>query len=414
MAAHETDERGEPIDVDFEPARRDHDGIGVGAAAALAVLAAFGGGAIGAIAPRTQALSHLLDSVAPDALTQTRLMQAQSSLTLAEAKQKLHAIDVAGGVSPTFRADYLQTKADLAVAQEKLAKLEVAMKLFPDGPEEGSVLRTRLAALEAVPKNPKDIEKIEFARVAASLQARLDVLENRAGKQAEFTIVAGATPAEIMAQLKAVQATQKTLDAKLTTAASAADLASVSGDLKTLQAQFNDVAKGAKAATDAARVAYAVSAATDASRSAGPFEAAFNALAAVAPQDANVLALAPLAKKGAPTRDELRDDFAKIELEMIRAARAGQTGGGLMGQVQASLAQFVVVRRVGERDDTGDLAEDASRRIAANDLEGAVARLQKLDGQAGKIVAPWLEKAKLRVEIDQRLAAIRTQLSRRG
>lgn len=401
------------VDVDFEPARQQ-DGIGVGTAAALAVLAAFGGGAIGAIAPRTPAMAGLLDEVAPDALTQSRQMQAEAALTLAEAKQKLHAIDVAGGVSPAFRADYIQTKADLDAAQHKLARLEVAMKLFPDGPEEGAVLYKRLAALEAVPKDPKLAAQVEFARVAASLQARLDVLEKRAGKQTEFELVAGATPAEIMGQLKVVQASQKALEGKLTVAASAADLAGVSGDLKTLQAQFNDVARGAKAATDAARIAYAVSAATDASRSAGPFVSAYNALAAVAPQDTNVIALAQIAKKGAPTRDELRDDYDKIELDIMRAARAEQSGGGMWGQVQASLAQFVVVRRVGERDDTGDLVEDASRRMAANDLEGAVERLSKLDGDAGKIAAPWLEKAKLRVEIDQRLAAIRTQLSRKG
>jgi hypothetical protein len=414
MGGRELNENGEPIDVDFEPARRDNDGIGVGAAAALAVLAAFGGGAIGALAPRTPVLAGLLDSAAPDALTQTRTTQAQASLTLAEAKQKLAAIDAAGGVSPTFRADYLQTKAELAAAQEKVARLEVSLKLFPDGPAEGSVLQSRIAALEAVPKDPKAAAQIEFARVAAGLQSRLDVLEKRAGKQAEFEIAAGVSPGEIVAQLKSVQSQQKALEGKFAAAASATELASLSGDLKTLQGQFDDVAKGAKSATDAARAAYAVSAATDASRSSGSFEQAYGALKAVLPEDRDVAALAALSKKGAPTRDELTDDYAKIELDMIRASRASAVGGGMWGQVQASMAQFVVVRRVDARNDTGDLVEDASRRVRANDLEGAVARLSKLDGAAGKLIAPWLEKAKARVEIDQRLAAIRTQLSRKG
>ena len=191
-------------------------------------------------------------------------------------------------------------------------------------------------------------------------------------------------------------------------------MAALSGDLKTLQGQFDDVAKGAKTATDAARAAYAVSAATDASRSSGPFEQAYGALKAVLPEDRDVAALAALAKKGAPTRDELADDYARIELDMIRASRASAAGGGMWGQVQASMAQFVVVRRVDERNDTGDLVEDASRRVRANDLEGAVARLSKVDGAAGRLIAPWLEKAKARVEIDQRLASIRTQLSRKG
>jgi hypothetical protein len=414
MATNEQNERGEPIDVDFEPAQLGHEGIGVGAAAALAVLAAFGGGAIGALAPRTPMFAALLDKVAPDALTRTREMQAAAAQSLAEAKQKLHAIDVAGGVSPVFKADYLQTKADLAAAEDKLAKIEVGMQLFPDGPEEGAVLRSRIAALESVPKDAKAAAQIEFARVAASLQARVGNLERRAGKEAAFEVAAGAGPAEIMAQLKAVQAQQKLLEAKFANAASASDVAAVSADLKSLQGQFDDVAKGAKTATDAARIAFAVSAATDASRSDGPFEQALGALQAVLPKDPDVLALAPLAKRGAPTRDELRDAYDKIELDIVRAARVSDRGGGMWGQVQASLAQFVVIRRVDEQDDTGDLVEDASRHVRANDLEGAVELLSKLDGDAAKVAAPWLEQARVRVEIDQRLSAIRSQLSRKG
>jgi hypothetical protein len=126
------------------------------------------------------------------------------------------------------------------------------------------------------------------------------------------------------------------------------------------------------------------------------------------------LALAPLAKKGAPTRDELRDQYAKIELDLVRAARVGNTGGGVWGQMQASLAQFVVVRRVDDRDTSNDAVEAASAKIKANDLEGAVAKLSTLKGDSARVVAPWLEKAKARVEIDARLAAIRTQLSKKG
>jgi hypothetical protein len=341
-------------------------------------------------------------------------MQASAAKQLADAKLQLQAIDAAGGVSPQFKADYLQLKADVAASQKKLADIDVGLKLFPDGPPETAALRARFAALESLPRDPTLTTDQQLARTTAALQARVGELEKRAGKVAAFEAVAGATPAEIMAQLKTVEAKQNALEAKLALAATNTQLASVSDDLKGLHGQFDDVAKGAKAATEAARAAYAVSAATDASRASGPFEPAYAALIGVLPGDPNVLALAPLAKKGAPTRDELRDQYAKIELDLVRAARVGNTGGGVWGQMQASLAQFVVVRRVDDRDTSNDAVEAASAKIKANDLEGAVAKLSTLKGDSARVVAPWLEKAKARVEIDARLAAIRTQLSKKG
>jgi hypothetical protein len=409
MAANDPGERGraEPIDADFEPAQGR--GVGMGAAVALACVSALGGGVLGALAPRTPALAPLLDAAAPDQLTQTRLTQAEAAATLAEAKLKLQAIDAAGGVSPQFKADYLQLKADVTAAQKKLSNIDVGLKLFPNGPEETSALRQRFAALEALPQDPTAATDGQVARATASLQARVGELEKRAGKVLSFEAAAGANPADMMAQIRALQAQNKALEAKLD-----ANVAAVATRVDNLQGQFTDVAKGAKDATDAARASYAVAAATDAARSSGPFEPAYTALVGVLPDDPNVAALAVLSKKGAPTREQLRDQFTKIELELVRAARVGDPGAGMWGQVQASLAQFVVVRRVDERDDSNDVVESASAKMKANDLEGAVAQLSKLKGEGAKVVAPWLEKAKTRVEIDQRLAAIRSQLSKRG
>jgi hypothetical protein len=410
MAANDHAERGraEPIDADFEPTHGP-SGIGMGTAVALACVSALGGGALGALAPRTAALAPLLDRAAPDELTQTRLMQAQAAASLSEAKLKLQAIDAAGGVSPAFKADYLQLKADVVASQRKLANIDVGLKLFPEGPEETSALRQRFAALEALPQDPTIATDAQIARATAALQARVGELEKRAGKVLSFEAAAGVNPADMMKQIRDLQAQNKALEAKLNT-----DVGAVTTQVSTLKGQFDDVAKGAKDATNAARASYAVAAATDAARSSGPFEPAYAALVGVLPEDQNVIALAALAKKGAPTREQLRDQYSKIELEIVRAARIGNQQGGTWGQVQASLAQFVVVRRVDDRDDSNDVVESASAKIKANDLEGAVVLLAKLQGEAAQKVAPWLEKARTRVEIDQRLAAIRSQLSKRG
>jgi hypothetical protein len=410
MAANDHAERGraEPIDADFEPAHGP-TGIGMGTAVALACVSALGGGALGALAPRTPALAPLLDAASPDELTQTRQIQAQATASLAEAKLKLQSIDASGGVSPEFKADYLQLKADVLASQRKLANIDVGLKLFPNGPEETAALRQRFAALEALPQDPTLATDAQLARATASLQARMGELEKRAGKVLSFEAAAGVNPADMMAQIRDLQAQNKVLEAKLNN-----DVGAVTTQVSTLKGQFDDVAKGAKDATNAARASYAVAAATDAARSSGPFEPAYAALVGVLPEDPNVIALAALSKKGAPTREQLRDQYSKIEIEIVRAARIGNQQGGAWGQVQASLAQFVVVRRVDDRDDSNDVVENASAKVKANDLEGAVVQLAKLQGEAAQKVAPWLEKARTRVEIDQRLAAIRSQLSKRG
>ena len=406
---------GEPIDADFEPAYRPRhqDGVGMGTAVALAAIAALGGGAIGAIAPRTPIVS-LIDKAAPDELTQVREAQAAAQASLAQADEKLKLIDASGGVSPVFAADYAQLKANMEAAKKKMAALEASLRLPPNPPPEGKALHDRIVALETLPKDLSRASPEQVARAVAGLQARVDQLEGRASKSFAFEAASGIEPDDLVMRLQGLQNQSKALEAKLATTASASDVAGLTTDLRKLQSDFAEVAAGAKEATEAARAAYAVAAATDASRSSGPFPQAFASLQAALPNDPNVIALAPLSIKGAPTKAELRDDFAKIELDVIRAARAEDAGGGWWGQLQAMFAQFIVIRRTGGGDQPNTIVERASQRLAADDLNGAVAELSRLKGAAAKVATPWLNNARLRVEIDQRLAAIRAQLARQG
>jgi hypothetical protein len=410
--------RGEPIDADFdEPAYRHgapREGVSMGTALALSFAAALGGGAIGALAPRTPALAPLIDKAAPDELTQTRQVQAAAQRDLAEAKQQLAAIAASGGVSPVFAADYERLKADVAAAERKLANIDAGLKLLPNGPPETAALRNRIMALEALPKDPTKASPEQLARAVAGMQARVGELEARASKSLAFETASGIEPADLAARMMGLQNQTKALESKLSTTASQTDVAALTTDLKKLQADFADVAEGAKAATEAARAAYAVAAATDASRSSGPFPQAYASLQAVLPNDPNVIALATLSTKGAPTKQELRDKFDKIELEIVRAARAADAGGGFWGQLQAMFAQFIVVRRTGGGDAPNTIVERAKQKLSAEDLAGAVAEISRLKGAGAQVAAPWLKDAKLRLEIDQRLSAIRAELARKG
>jgi hypothetical protein len=132
------------------------------------------------------------------------------------------------------------------------------------------------------------------------------------------------------------------------------------------------------------------------------------------PTDPNVVALAPLAQVGAPTRIELRNRFADLELNVVRASLQAQAGAGLWGRVQATASQWITVRRVGETDTTAGVIEIAAQRLAADDLAGAVAQMDRLRGASAQAAAVWVADAKRRLEIENRLAAVRAELARLG
>jgi hypothetical protein len=179
-----------------------------------------------------------------------------------------------------------------------------------------------------------------------------------------------------------------------------------------LQEELRAVAAEARAAATAARASYAVVAASEAARASGPFEQAHAALAALLPDDPNVAALAPLSRNGAPTRTELRDRFETLDNEIIRAANRAQAGTGFWGRIQAALAQWIVVRRAGGGDTAEGMVERAEEFLAADRLGDAIEELNKLPPAPKSAAQDWITDASRRLEIDQRIAAIRQELSR--
>lgn len=273
---------------------------------------------------------------------------------------------------------------------------------------------------------------------SAQGQAFLDGLFPGAGKGAQVQGVAGLAKAE----LDAIDARLRRLEGVLSTgsvASSGGDTAAVLGQVLGLRESVNALAARigdanlAQMAQDvvtvreaqakleqdvlttgqAARAAFAVAAAGDAARSSGPFDQSFAALETLLPNDPNVTALGPLSRTGAPTRAELRDDLDTLSNEIIRAARVSNSGSGFWGRLNAFFAQFITVRRAGEGDTVDGMVERAVKRMGNDDLPGAAAELSRLTGPSAQIAGPWLQKARARLEIDARLAAIRTELARR-
>jgi hypothetical protein len=247
---------------------------------------------------------------------------------------------------------------------------------------------------------------------AAELDSRLDRIEAILNAPLAAAASGDVGDAGTAARLFAMQAGLRDVETRLSQMPSTEQVTALVTEVRAMQEQLPAIAAEARQASIASRAAFALTATTEASSTSGPFEQSYASLQALLPQDPNVAALAPLARTGAPTRAELRDRFDRIDNDIIRAAREAQAGAGFWGRIQAALAQWIIVRQSGEGDTPAGVIERASQRLAADDLAGAIQEVNRLSGASKRVAQPWLNDAQRRLEIDRRLAAIRTELSR--
>jgi hypothetical protein len=279
----------------------------------------------------------------------------------------------------------------------------------------GGAVAPRLPAVQSALNQVAPISEQSGATTpvaSAELDQRLDAIE--AIMNAPLAVAASGEAGDggTAARVFALQAGLRDMETQLQRMPSTAEVQALVTEVRRLQEELPAVAAEARSAATAARASYAVVAASEAARSSGPFEQAHASLAALLPNDPNVAALAPLARTGAPTRIELRDRFASLDNEIIRASRQAQAGAGFWGRIQAALAQWIVIRRSGTGDTPEGIVERAEQAIASDRLDVAVQELNRLPATSKRVAQPWINDASRRIEIDQRIAAIRQELSR--
>jgi hypothetical protein len=260
---------------------------------------------------------------------------------------------------------------------------------------------------------PEIDANVSQANADAIAEAKVEPLMERIDRvEAKFAAVERATgggdAAAITAHLLSLQQNVDGLRSRI----GDADYAALAAQVARLQSETDNIRAQSESAAVAARAAFAVAAASEAARASGPFDQAFATLESILPGNPNITALAPFARSGAPSRQDLKEQFAALEDDMARAARITASGAGFWGRVQAFLAQFVTIQRTSAGEMPVNLVERASARLEGDDLAGAVAELSRLTGPAAQVATPWLQRARARLEIDARLAAIRQDLSR--
>ena len=144
-------------------------------------------------------------------------------------------------------------------------------------------------------------------------------------------------------------------------------------------------------------------------RGSEPFENGLNQVAAVGNDKFKDLIekLQPIAPVGAPTMAALQKDFSTIATDISQSARL-PSEETWYGQALHRIASAVKFRRVDEFDgsDVDSVVARAEQDLADNNLDKAVAEIEKLSGAAAEVAAPWLEKAKTRLTVEQSIAGL--------
>jgi hypothetical protein len=150
-----------------------------------------------------------------------------------------------------------------------------------------------------------------------------------------------------------------------------------------------------------------------------PYAGALATARSLAADDQTVLQqLAPLdatAERGVPTRTALRERFDKVAAEAVRSDRVAQASGWWR-PVADRLSSLVNWRRTDAVEGSGTeaIAARAEQLLAADDLAGAIAELEKLQGPAAAAMQAWLADARARAAADAAVARLTAYVLRPG
>lgn len=150
----------------------------------------------------------------------------------------------------------------------------------------------------------------------------------------------------------------------------------------------------------------------------GPFAKELALLAKAVPaRDKDMAALVKglegIAKTGAPTKEELAAHFGGMADNILVGKVMGKDEGWVnwtASKVASAVRLETVVTSVSSEAGSADfkVVHDAEADLAKGDIKAAVTRLESLTGTPAKVVAVWMEKAKQRLALDDKVAAIET------
>ena len=461
MASADDKPESEPIDVEFTPAdapesqkKEKSSGPGWVGLISAGVLAALGGGAIGVVASGTEGRYAQAAEVAVDI---SKLEEFDRGLTsqLAELRNDLRETDTrlaaaqeniaAGDMANSDSLEEINTELQrvkrryLALIGGETGEDDGATEPSEDTPdaetpEEGEALPQPEISLAALMERLNAIETLEpgggstpqeLSRTVASLQERAEQLEKADRDFADVLEARTELLGELDAALETVEAsmtavTEKTGSLETTQQADIEALGNLTADVNALRETITEsisnlaeaeLGKDEQQIVRRADRVLALSALDTAIRDGDDFSAELEALAIQMPTNANIAALRRMAEDGAPDVDMLRTQLVRLKPEIAKAGIPDQPKGS-WAWVNDLLSGVVSMREAGTSS-----GETASQKVQAaidyledDELGSAIRAVKPISGEQGKLIAPWLEQAEKRFNMDRLLVRLRTDV----
>jgi len=330
--------------------------------------------------------------------------------------------------APLVEAGYEKVRAAPSPDETALLKLLAELPSEAASMSDTDPARTDIEEPEAyLPPGPTTRRPVN--RAAAGLAAFLGVglivaigfavyapkLVSKAGERGRppAETAAAAIDRESPAALKArIAELERELDARR--AAVAPGAAPPAADMGALAARVERLEQSQARASRAAAAAVAAAALADAAETSSPFLAELAALERLSPNAEQMAGLRPLAETGAPTRAALAAEFPEVAARAAAASRAARPDSSLLSRIGQALSSLVTLRRVDDlRGGSVDaVLARAERRVSEGDVEDALRELRALPPDGQRATAAWRERAQRRVEIERRIAALRTNALR--
>lgn len=163
-----------------------------------------------------------------------------------------------------------------------------------------------------------------------------------------------------------------------------------------------------------AEAALALSAIESAARRGTGFEADYRTLRAAVPANQTVRRLAPYVS-GVPTSSRLQADFAAMRAAVTAAGKsdaAAQAPQSKLSWLNRVFGDAVTVRPANKRENPVTAALDAaSKALAAGDLAASVKALSTLEGSAARAAQDWTRQANRRITLEAVLEDVRLSLT---
>lgn len=356
--------------------------------AALAFVGALLIGGVAVYVAKPAAMQSLL---AFDWLPSWRSVVDSSPKLVEQPAAEAPAVSV--GVPPASESNGEAVDAlrrELAQAQAQLREAQRDAPVSPD-----SLMPADLAPAETSPAEP-----------SPEVVARLDQLEDKLGQLADRPVLG---PESLRSATDAVSSRLARLDESL------------SALTQKLEAQTAAQERERARAARAEALAFTALALRDSLDSGAPFANALPNLRPLAQEvglGADADLAAPAAAKGVAGIDDLRARLMSLIAEVMRA-EAGTPDTGLFARLWRSLSASVVIRRVADdaailnaADPADRLFSRAERRLAAGDLDGAIAPVELLTQRESltpgsrQALEAWLADARARRAAERLAAAL--------